>query len=177
MTCVLMLSNMWPWSGGFAQYVSWAEDDSPIPYMPPEPGGGKHQPSKSGPCHAPSAAQSLLLLTSRVWSSVQADWDVFQRYASKFYADGKAQQAFLAHVRFVLTRRNPLRGGTPYAEDPTVMAWELANEPRGMKQAAAYRAWVESTAGYIKSLAPHQLVTIGTHAGPRTLDSPCPCFF
>ena len=25
MTCVLMLSNMWPWSGGFAQYVSWGK--------------------------------------------------------------------------------------------------------------------------------------------------------
>ena len=34
MTCVLMLGNMWPWSGGFAQYVSWA-DESSIPYMPP----------------------------------------------------------------------------------------------------------------------------------------------
>lgn len=56
------------------------------------------------------------------------DWDVFQRYASKFYADGKAQLAFQAHVRYVLTRRNPLRSGIPYAEDPTIMAWELANE-------------------------------------------------
>ena len=24
MTAVLVLGNMWPWSGGFAQYVSWA---------------------------------------------------------------------------------------------------------------------------------------------------------
>ena len=38
MTAVLMLGNMWPWSGGFAQYVSWA-GGGPIPYMPPEPGG------------------------------------------------------------------------------------------------------------------------------------------
>ena len=38
MTAVLMLGNMWPWSGGFAQYVSWAASDR-IPYPPPAAGG------------------------------------------------------------------------------------------------------------------------------------------
>ena len=38
MTAVLMLGNMWPWSGGFAQYVSWAAGDR-IPYPPPAVGG------------------------------------------------------------------------------------------------------------------------------------------
>ena len=33
MTAVLMLGNMWPWSGGFAQYVSWAAG-VPVPYPP-----------------------------------------------------------------------------------------------------------------------------------------------
>ena len=38
MTAVLMLGNMWPWSGGFAQYVSWVAGDR-IPYPPPAVGG------------------------------------------------------------------------------------------------------------------------------------------
>ena len=38
MTAVLILGNMWPWSGGFAQYVSWAASDR-IPYPPPAAGG------------------------------------------------------------------------------------------------------------------------------------------
>ena len=33
-----MLSNFWQWSGGFAQYVAWA-DGGPIPYPPPMPNG------------------------------------------------------------------------------------------------------------------------------------------
>ena len=35
---IYMLSNFWQWSGGFAQYVSWA-GGGPIPYPPPAPGG------------------------------------------------------------------------------------------------------------------------------------------
>jgi mannan endo-1,4-beta-mannosidase len=38
MTAVVFLSNFWPWSGGFAQWVSWTEGSS-IPYPPPHPGG------------------------------------------------------------------------------------------------------------------------------------------
>ena len=38
MTAVICLSNFWPWSGGFAQWVSWTEGSS-IPYPPPHPGG------------------------------------------------------------------------------------------------------------------------------------------
>jgi mannan endo-1,4-beta-mannosidase len=35
---IYMLSNFWQWSGGFAQYISWA-GGGPIPYPPPAPGG------------------------------------------------------------------------------------------------------------------------------------------
>jgi mannan endo-1,4-beta-mannosidase len=133
MTCVLMLGNMWPWSGGFAQYVEWGDavsaSPSSIPYMPPERGG---------------------------------DWDTFQRYAARFYGSEEAQAAFRAHVHYVLTRRNPLRGQIAYADDPTIMAWELANEPRGMREVGAYSRWLEQTSRLIKSLAPRQLVTTGT---------------
>jgi mannan endo-1,4-beta-mannosidase len=35
---IYMLSNFWQWSGGFAQYLSWAGAGA-IPYPPPSPGG------------------------------------------------------------------------------------------------------------------------------------------
>ena len=35
---IFVLNNFWPWSGGMAQYVAWA-DGGPIPYPPPQPGG------------------------------------------------------------------------------------------------------------------------------------------
>jgi len=38
MDATVTLHNMWPWSGGFAQYVSWTSGE-PIPYPPPAEGG------------------------------------------------------------------------------------------------------------------------------------------
>jgi hypothetical protein len=38
MDATVTLHNMWPWSGGFAQYVSWSSGE-PIPYPPPAKGG------------------------------------------------------------------------------------------------------------------------------------------
>jgi mannan endo-1,4-beta-mannosidase len=35
---IYMLNNFWQWSGGFAQYLSWA-GAGPIPYPPPAPNG------------------------------------------------------------------------------------------------------------------------------------------
>lgn len=35
---IMMLNNFWQWSGGFAQYLSWAGKGA-IPYPPPTPGG------------------------------------------------------------------------------------------------------------------------------------------
>lgn len=39
MTAVVCLNNFWPWSGGFAQYVSWANKNETIPYPPPAENG------------------------------------------------------------------------------------------------------------------------------------------
>ena len=89
------------------------------------------------------------------------DWDRFQRYASTFYGHGVAKGAFHAHVEFLLTRRNPLTG-LLYSDDPTIMAWELANEPRPMRQVKAYRGWLDEATSLIKRLAPSQLLTIGS---------------
>ncbi len=39
MTAVVCLNNFWPWSGGFAQYVSWTNKNESIPYPPPAENG------------------------------------------------------------------------------------------------------------------------------------------
>ena len=38
MVAVVCLNNMWPWSGGFAQYVNWVTGET-IPYPPPAENG------------------------------------------------------------------------------------------------------------------------------------------
>ena len=127
MTAVVCLANFWPWSGGFAQWVSWA-DASTIPYPPPHPGG---------------------------------DWGTFQDYSARFYSLPQAVKGQQESVKKIITRINSL-SKIPYNEDPTIMAWELANEPRGAKNRKDFLAWISSSAKLIKSLDKNHLVTIGS---------------
>ena len=95
------------------------------------------------------------------------DWNGFMQNSARFYAMPEAQAAYRDAIRTVVTRRNSVNG-IAYAEDPTVMSWQLANEPRPGSDAAgaanfqAYRAWLDDTAAFIRQLAPRQLVSTGS---------------
>lgn len=49
-------------------------------------------------------------------------------------------------------------------DDPTIIAWELMNEPRcnGDFSASKLQAWIEQTAEFLKSIDPQHLVTVGS---------------
>jgi len=52
--------------------------------------------------------------------------------------------------------------GLSYGDEPAVMSWELANEPRGFhNNEAAFNVWIDEAAAFIKSLDPVHLVTTG----------------
>lgn len=63
----------------------------------------------------------------------------------------------------MLGRTNQITG-IAYVNDPTIMTWELANEPRAFSKGnkEPFLNWVNETAAYIKSLDPNHLVTTGT---------------
>ena len=88
-------------------------------------------------------------------------WDTFQKYAAGFYSNSGAVQDFRDHINFIVNHINPYTG-LAYKDDPTIMAWELANEPRGYNNVTAFRIWVDATAAYIKSLDFNHLVTTGS---------------
>jgi len=107
-----------------------------------------------------------------VWSGVadsipypppapNGNWDSYQKFAASFYTNTKAVELFNNHIRFIVSRENPYTA-TRYGDDPTIMSWELANEPRGVNNIDAYRQWIDSTANFIKSLDPNHLVTTGS---------------
>ncbi len=86
-----------------------------------------------------------------------------------FFSDRAVISAFKAYLTKILTRVNSITG-LAYAADPTVMAWELANEPqtasyweqdRGLVPGAAMTAWAAEVSALIKSLAPRQLACMG----------------
>lgn len=125
MRAVLILNNFFQWTGGMAQYVSWATGE-PIPY-PETPG------------HT---------------------WDEFQNFSARFYADERAQSLFEDYARMLIHRRNTVTG-VAYRDDPTIMSWQLSNEPRGFAHSEAYVKWVDRAGAFVKREAPHQLVSLG----------------
>lgn len=80
----------------------------------------------------------------------------------KFYSTPAIRDCYKAYARFVTGRRNPYTG-LAYRDDPTIMTWELANEPRNRsdKTGATVQAWVAEMSAYLKQLAPRQLVAVG----------------
>ena len=80
----------------------------------------------------------------------------------RFYTDDAIRKCYRAYVRHVVQRRNRYTG-LRYCDDPTVMTFELANEPRSRsdKTGTHLLAWVTEMSRYLKSLTPHQLVAVG----------------
>ena len=80
----------------------------------------------------------------------------------KFYTDKAIRNCYKAYARHVIQRRNPYTG-LRYNEDPTIMTFELANEPRNRsdKSGTAVLNWAGEMSAYVKSLAPRQLVALG----------------
>jgi mannan endo-1,4-beta-mannosidase len=88
----------------------------------------------------------------------------------EFFTAEEPRRAYREWVEHVLSRQNALNG-RPYRDDPTVLAWELANEPRCKSGSAFDRqegwdgatitTWAREMSGYVKSLAPNHLVSVG----------------
>lgn len=99
-------------------------------------------------------------------------WSTIGKYTAKFYDCEKCVADYYAQVKYVVGRTNSITH-KKYSEDPAVMAWEIANEPRPMQPSAvnSYKKFMSNTAAYIKELDPNHLVTTGTEGYMSTLES------
>lgn len=79
-----------------------------------------------------------------------------------FFTNEECKKTYKEYIAHTLTRVNKYNG-LAYNEDPTVMTWEVMNEPRDQKDksGATVTAWVKEMSEYIKSLAPNQLCAVG----------------
>jgi mannan endo-1,4-beta-mannosidase len=140
MKAVIYLNNFWEWSGGMATYLSWVNDGKFVDMSDPD-----------------------------------NPWPAFPIATAGFYANDKAVALFNDYVETLLTRRNTITGML-YRDDPTIMSWQLANEPRPGHGEASYsnlpdyHAWIDATAELIKSLAPKQLVSVGSEGTKGCLE-------
>ncbi len=100
-------------------------------------------------------------------------WDEQRDYTSKFYTCAPCLANYKDQVEHVLNHVNKITG-KPYTEEPAIMAWELANEPRPMRPGVIteYKAWINATAEFIKSKDKNHLVTIGSEGMMGTEENP-----
>ncbi|MGN0729247.1 cellulase family glycosylhydrolase [Treponema sp.] len=79
-----------------------------------------------------------------------------------FYTDSGCKKTYKEFIEFLVTRKNSYTG-IPYNEDPTIMTWELMNEPRNPKDKSGrtVKAWVTEMSAFVKKLAPNQLCAVG----------------
>jgi mannan endo-1,4-beta-mannosidase len=104
-------------------------------------------------------------------------WHAFMDFSTTFYTNQKALEFFRNYVRLVVTRTNSVNG-LAYTADPTIMAWQLVNEPRpgrdgdpGKNNLPVFYQWVEETAELIHQLDTNHLVSAGSEGIVGTLQS------
>lgn len=92
-----------------------------------------------------------------------------------FYTSPTIRASYMAYVKAIILRTNTLTG-LAYKDDPTILAFELMNEPHtrdnyerdhGVVPGTMVRAWIKDMAAYIKSLDTNHLLFTGEE-GYRT---------
>eukprot|EP00891_Asterochloris_glomerata_P001627 jgi/Astpho2/1627/e_gw1.00030.19.1_t len=78
----------------------------------------------------------------------------------EFFTDAQCQSLYKQLANAIVTRTNSINGRR-YADDPTVMSWNLINEPRCYQCGDVIQNWADMMATYIKSIDSNHLVTVG----------------
>lgn len=108
------------------------------------------------------------VITDSVMRS-KMSWDDLRDNTTKFYTCQPCILDYQKQVSYILNHVNKYNG-LSYINEPAIMAWELANEPRPMRPAAieAYYKWTADAALFIKNIDKNHLVTLGTEGALGT---------
>jgi mannan endo-1,4-beta-mannosidase len=99
--------------------------------------------------------------------NVTKDYDDYMKKNARFYVNAAAQKEYRNVIQKIVKRVNTITG-KPYSDDPILMSWQLANEPRPgngnatPEEKKAYIKWIDETAGYIHSLDKNHMVSSGS---------------
>ncbi len=93
----------------------------------------------------------------------EVGYPAFMNYVSKFVKSDKAKQLFANHVEKVICRTNRYTN-EKYVDDPTIMSWQIGNEPRAFSDDSkeAFAEWISEAAAQIESLDPNHLISVGS---------------
>jgi len=93
-------------------------------------------------------------------------WPQFMNFSARFYSETQAEKWFEQYVRTLILRKNTFTG-VAYKDDPTIMSWQLANEPRpgqgeqGRENFPVFEKWIHHVAAFIRSLDKNHLISTG----------------
>jgi mannan endo-1,4-beta-mannosidase len=85
-----------------------------------------------------------------------------------FFSDQRTKRDYKQWVKHVLERVNP-KTGLQYRADPTIMAWELMNEPATDSDTLRYE-WTAEMSAYVKSIDPNHLIGSGANNPKSPID-------
>lgn len=108
----------------------------------------------------------------------KGDWHAFMQFSASFYQTSAAVDLYRDYVRQLIHRKNTVNGRI-YREDPAIMTWELANEPRPCadestmtKDVPIFCDWVDGTARFIHEQDENHLVCTGSEGVWGSLEKP-----
>lgn len=87
----------------------------------------------------------------------------YMEFVSQFVRSDSAKTLYAHYVKDVITRTNQYTK-VRYIDDPTIMSWQIGNEPRAFSKSNKhdFAKWISETASLIKSLDPNHLVSTGS---------------
>lgn len=90
-------------------------------------------------------------------------WPAYMEFVQQFVQCDSAKALFCNYVKDIITRENRFTG-KKYIEDPTIMSWQIGNEPRAFsdENKEAFALWIADVAAQIRSLDPNHLISTGS---------------
>ncbi len=93
----------------------------------------------------------------------ETSYPEYMRFVSQFSTNTKAQELFFQYVRDIIGRTNRYTD-VAYTDDPTIMSWQISNEPRAFSEEAKqpFVQWLAKTSALIRSIDKKHLISIGS---------------
>ncbi len=109
---------------------------------------------------------------------IDKNWKKYMINAAMFYTNDTAQSIYKDYIKMLVNRKNTY-SNLLYKNDPTIMAWQLSNEPRpgpdkynDSINIEILSKWVDQTAQYIHSLDTNHLVCTGSEGIVGAVQNP-----
>lgn len=93
----------------------------------------------------------------------EAGYPAFMQFVAQFADNERAHELFYDYVRFIVSRQNRYTS-VSYKDNPTIMAWQIGNEPRafGEKQKQPFAKWLREASALIRSIDGNHLISVGS---------------